>query len=195
MKKIFIACLVGLVFFTTSCKKKDNVDLEKVVSSIQLTGDLVTKKVYYHNVAEYDDNNFFMRLLGVDKKVWIEYTGLADLMIELGSVEKKVEGNKIYVRIPKTKISKVYVQNDNASDIVFYTPDGQIFNLGNVSSSEGTKALQYAQEKMTQAIKEDLSLLRMAQTRASRLIEEKIKEFASDSDYSYTIIWEYEDNA
>ena len=194
MKK-YIICLIFLLIIVTGCKK-DTAELERSVSRITLTGDLVTKKLYYHNVAEYDGSksNFFLRLLGIDKKAWIEYTGLTDLSIDLTAVKITTTGNKIHVFIPKTKINRVYVKNDDSSDIVFYNSDGKIFNLGNVSSSEGTEALKAAQEKMTELVKNDTGLLRMAQIRAKTLIEEKIKEFTKDSDSSYSIEWEYEDN-
>lgn len=194
MKK-YIICLIFLLIIVTGCKK-DTVELEKSVSRITLTGDLVTKKLYYHNVAEYDGSksNFFLRLLGIDKKAWIEYTGLTDLSIDLTAVKITTSGNKIHVFIPKAKINRVYVKNDDSNDIVFYNSDGKIFNLGNVSSSEGTEALKAAQEKMTELVKSDTGLLRMAQIRAKTLIEEKIREFTKESDSSYSIEWEYEDN-
>ena len=194
MKK-YIVCLIFILILVTGCKS-NNVDLEKNISRITLTGDLVTKKLYYHNVAEYDGSksNFFLRLLGIDKKAWIEYTGLTDLSIDLTQVKITTNGNKIHVFIPKTKINRVYVKNDNPDDIIFYNSDGKIFNLGNVSSSEGTEALTAAQNKMTELVKADTGLLRMAQIRAKTLIEEKIKEFTKESESSYSIEWEYEDN-
>ena len=195
MKKRYIICLIIMFIFITGCKK-DNVDLEKSVSKISLTGDLVTEKLYYHNVAEYDGSksNFFLRLFGIDKKAWIEYTGLTDLSIDLTGVKITTDGKKIHVFIPKTKINKVYVKNDNKEDIIFYNSNGDIFNLGNVSSAEGIEALKVAQEKMTEDVKGNTQLLRMAQIRAKNLIEEKIKLFTEDSNLDYTIEWEYEEN-
>ena len=196
MKKNLVLCLIFLLLITTACKK-DDTNLENNISKITLTGDLVTKKLYYHNVAEYDGSksSFLLRLFGVDKKAWIEYTGLTDLSIDLTGVKITTKGKTIHVFIPKTKINRVYVKNDDPDDIIFYNSDGKIFNLGNVSSSEGTEALTAAQNKMTEIVKSDTALLRMAQIRAKILIEEKIKEFAQDSDLSYTIEWEYEDNS
>ena len=195
MKKIYIVIIILLMFTTTSCKK-ETFDLEKSVSNISLFGNLVTNKVYYHNVAEFDgsDSNFFLRLFGINKKVWIEYTGLTDLSIELSDVKPTVNGNKIHVFIPKTKIGKCYVQNENVNDIIFYTSDGNIFNLGNVSTKEGAEALSEAQKLMCDAVKSDKELLRKAQKRAESLIKDKIKAFTNGSDSSYTVEWEYEDN-
>ena len=194
MKK-YIICLLFILLFATACKN-DNVDLEKSISKISLTGDLVTKKIYYHNVAEYDGSksNFFLRMFGIDKKAWIEYTGLTDLSIDLTAVKITTDGKKIHVFIPKTKINKVYVKNDEPGDIVFYNSKGDIFNLSNVSSSEGVEALSVAQNEMTNDVKNNTQLLRMAQIRAKNLIEEKIKLFTEESNISYTIEWEYEEN-
>ena len=196
MKKKYIVCLLVILLFTlTACKNNEN-ELEKIVSNISLSGNLVTNKVYYHNVAEYDGSksNFILRFLGIDKKVWIEYTGLTDLSIELSRVKTTVNGKKIHVFIPKTKVSKCYAKNDNPEDIVFYSSDGNIFNLGNVSASEGSEALAIAQNIMCDAVKNDQELLRKAQKRAESLIKEKIKAFTEKSNVSYTIEWEYEDN-
>ena len=195
MKKRYILIFIIMLLITTACGK-DNQELEKTVSKITLTGDLVTKKIYYHNVAEYDGSksSFFLRVFGIDKKAWIEYTGLTDLSIDLTEVKITTNGNKIHVFIPKTKINKVYVKNDDPSDIVFYNSKGDIFNLGNVSSAEGVEALKVAQEEMTEDVKANTQLLRMAQIRAKNLIEEKIKVFTEESGLSYTIEWEYEEN-
>ena len=196
MKKRYIISLLLLFLFTTTACKNDNTDLEKIVSNISLSGNLVTNKVYYHNVAEYDGSkaNFLLRLFGIDKKIWIEYTGLTDLSIELSRVKTSVHGNKIHVFIPKTKVSKCYAKNDGPDDIVFYGSDGSIFNLGSVSTSEGSEALALAQTVMCDAVKNDKELLRKAQKRAESLIKEKIKAFTEESDSSYSIEWEYEEN-
>jgi hypothetical protein len=84
--------------------------------------------------------------------------------------------------------------NEREDDIIFYTSDGKIFDFGSVSSSEGVEALSLAQNMMYEAVKNDTSLLRMAQIRAKSIIEEKISELAKDADVSYTIDWTYEDN-
>ncbi len=195
MKKKCIICLIIMLLFTTACGGSST-KLEETVSKISLTGDLVTKKVYFHNVAEFDGSrsNFFLRLFGIDKKAWIEYTGLTDLSIDLTKVKITTDGKKIHVVIPKTTIHKAYVLNEREDDIIFYTSDGKIFDFGSVSSSEGVEALSLAQNMMYEAVKNDTSLLRMAQIRAKSIIEEKISELAKDADVSYTIDWTYEDN-
>lgn len=194
MKKKYIICLIIMILFTTACGS--NTKLEESISKISLTGDLVTKKVYYHNVADFDGSrsNFFLRLFGIDKKAWIEYTGLTDLSIDLTKVKITADGRKIHVVIPKTTIHKAYVMNEREDDIIFYTSDGKIFNFGSVSSSEGVEALSLAQNAMYEAVKKDTSLLRMAQIRAKGIIEEKIVELAKEADVTYTIDWTYEEN-
>ena len=193
MKKRIIIVLVLLLLVTTSCKK-DKVDLSKIASAISSSDSLVTNKVYYHNVAEYEGGSFLLRLLGIDKKVWIEYTGLTDLSIPLGEVKTTIDGDKIHVLIPKVKIDRCYVQNENDTDFTFYTPDGSIFHLGDVSSSEGTEAFKKAQNDMCEAVKHDTDLLRRAQRRAENLLKEKIRVLTEDSDALYSVIWEYADN-
>lgn len=196
MKKRYVICLIIMLLFVTACKNGNTTKLEESVSKISLTGDLITKKIYYHNVAEFDGSksSFFLRLFGINKKAWIEYTGLTDLSIDLTKVKITTDGKIIHVVIPKTTIHKVYVKNDDENDIIFYTADGKIFNLGTVSSSEGVEALSVAQNMMYDAVKQDTGLLRMAQIRAKNLIEEKIKAFTEEANVSYTIDWVYEEN-
>ena len=195
MRKSYIIVLLLLLLTMTACGSNEK-ELEQVVSNISFSGVLETNKVYYHNVAEYDGSksNFFLRLFGIDKKVWIEYTGLTDLGIELSGVKASVNGNKIHVVIPKTKVGKCYAVNEKPGDIVFYSSDGAIFNLGNVSADEGSEALTLAQTVMCNAVKQDKELLRRAQKRAESILKEKINAFTKDSNASYTIEWEYEDN-
>ena len=195
MKKVYILLIILLLTCVTACKK-DNIELEKSLSKMSLTGDLITKKVYYHNVAEYDgsNSNFFRRVFGIDKKAWIEYTGLVDLGIDLTQVKITADGNKIHVLIPKTKLNKATVKNTKSDDIIIYNSDGSILKLGEVSASEGTEAIGVAQKTMMENVEKDTQLLRMAQIRAKNVLEEKIKSFIGESDSSYYIEWEYVDN-
>lgn len=195
MKKRYVLLIILLLLCVTACKN-DDIELEKSLSKMTFTGDLITKKVYYHNVAEYDGSksNFFRRLFGIDKKAWIEYTGLVDLGIDLTEVKVSTEGKKIRVLIPRARLNKATVKNTKSDDIVIYNSDGSIFNLGEVSASEGTEAIGVAQQAMMENVQKDTQLLRMAQIRAKNILEERIKAFIDESDSSYYIEWEYVDN-
>ena len=53
MKKIYFSLIICCILILTGCGKNDITKLEKNLSSMELTGDLIVQKVYYHNVADY----------------------------------------------------------------------------------------------------------------------------------------------
>ena len=80
MKKkiiIGIVLLIVLVFvwLVMGVGKNDIESLEKNISKIELSGDLVTLKTYYHNVAEVqkEAGTGIAHWFEKDRKLWIEY--------------------------------------------------------------------------------------------------------------------------
>ena len=60
----FYVLIVCCILILTGCGKNDITKLEKNLSSMELTGDLIVQKVYYHNVADYkkEAQDGFLRL-------------------------------------------------------------------------------------------------------------------------------------
>lgn len=187
---LFVLCLTG-------CGKDNIEDLEKNLSKIELTGDLVTLETYYHNVAEVqkEAGSGITHWFEKDRKLWIEYTGIVKIGIDMSRVKIEAEGDQITVYIPKAEIiGKPDVLDEEFSKESFIDSEDGLINKNKITVEDSTEAMKVAQDTMTENVKKDTQLLKTAQKRAKNLIEEYINQFSGISETMYTIKWEYEEN-
>lgn len=191
---LIVLCLVVFWFISD----KDNIEsLEKNLSKIELSGDLVTLETYYHNVAEVekDAGTGIAHWFEKDRKLWIEYTGIVKVGIDLSNVKINTKGDIITVFIPKAKIiGKPNVLAEEFNKKSFLDSKDGILNKNELTTQDATKAMAFAQSTMQDSVRNDSQLLKTAQKRARNLIEEYINQFSGISDTLYTIKWEYEEN-
>ena len=191
---LIVLCLVG---FGLQFCKNDVEDLEKNVSKIELSGDLVTLETYYHNVAEVtkDAGTGIAHWFEKDRKLWIEYTGIVKVGIDLSKVKIDTNGDQITVFIPKAEIiGKPDVLDEEFSRESFIDSEDGLLNKNKITIEDSTKAIEVAQNTMQDSVRNNSQLLATAQKRARNLIEEYINQFSGISDTLYSIKWEYEDN-
>lgn len=202
-KKIYIIILVLIVFCLVwlglglGLSKDDVEKLEKNVSKIELSGDLVTLETYYHNVAEVpkDAGTGIAHWFEKDRKLWIEYTGIVKVGINMSNVKIDTNGNQITVFIPKAEIiGEPDVLNEEFSRESFIDSEDGLINKNKITIEDATEAMDVAQNTMQESVKNDSQLLKTAQKRAKNLIEEYINQFSGMSDTLYSIKWEYEEN-
>ena len=63
-----------------------------------------------------------------DRELWIEYTGIATIGIDMSMVEMKVEGNKVIVSLPKAKLLSIDIDEEKINeDSYFYSKDNLVF--------------------------------------------------------------------
>ena len=103
---LIVLCLIG---FGLGFGKQDVENLEKNISKIELSGDLVTLETYYHNVAEVkkEAGSGIAHWFEKDRKLWIEYTGIVKVGIDMSNVKIETNGNQITVFIPKAMFNRV----------------------------------------------------------------------------------------
>ena len=186
MKKIYFSLIICCILILTGCGKNDITKLEKNLSSMELTGDLIVQKVYYHNVADYkkEAQDGFLHIFDKDRDLWVEYTGTVELGIDLTKV--KVE--------TKTKILTPNIEQKGKNSFKFYDSKDGLLNGNELTMVDSTKAVQTAQEEMIETVKKDTQLLRTAQLRAKNLIEERIAIFSEMDESEYMLEWTYEEN-
>ena len=197
MKKIINFSVILLsILILTGCGKNKTQNLEKNLSNIQLTGDLVVQKVYYHNVAEYtkEKDSGLLHIFDKDRELWVEYTGTVELGIDLTKVKIETKGNKVEVFVPKTKILTPSIEQKGKDSFKIYDSKDGLLNGNNLTMTDSTKAVKEAQQEMLDTVKKDTQLLRTAQLRAKNLIEKRIAIFSELDESEYTISWTYEDN-
>lgn len=201
MKKIIyiiipILIVLCVFVFFINFRKSDIDDLEKNISKMDLYGDLVTLETYYHNVANYDKKagSGITHWFEKDRKLWIEYTGIVKLGIDMSSVKIDTKGDRITVFVPKAKIigKPTLLDEDFTKASFIDSEDG--LNKNELTTEDATKAMEFAQNTMQNNVRNDSQLLNLAQKRAKNLIEEYINQFSGISNTLYSIEWEYEAN-
>ncbi len=194
MKKIYII-LILFVLCLTGCKKDNIENLEKNLSKIELTGNLITLETYYHNVAEVTKKagSGITHWFEKDRKLWIEYTGVAKIGIDMSKVRIETKGNQITVFIPKAKIiGNPDVFEEKFNEKSFIDSEDGLINKNKITVEDSAKAMKVAQDTMKENVENDSQLLNTAQKRARNLIEEYINQFSGISSTLYSIKWEYE---
>ena len=197
MKK-FIYIMIPLLTLVclTGCQQSDAKNVEKSMSKIELTGNLVTLEAYYHNVADYEKKaeGGIIHLFDKDRTLWIEYTGTVKLGIDLSKVKIKPNGNQITVIIPATEIFDVNINEKELSKNVFIVDKDGLFNGNKLTMEDSANAVKEAQDTMKENVQNDTQLLNNAQRRAKNLVEGYIEQLSGISSKLYTINWEYVEN-
>ena len=194
MKKIGnIITIILTSLCLTGCGRGTVDDLNENIKKIELTGNLVTYKAYYHNVIEYEKEkgSGVTHLFEKDRKMFIEYTGTVKLGIDLSKVKIDVNGDKIDVFVPMAKvIGEPNIDKDTFKEENFIeSKDG--INKNKITADDSSEVFNKAQKNIKNSASKDEELLSLAQKRAKVIIEENIKEFSKLNDDKYTINWEY----
>lgn len=191
MKKtgILICLLISLCL--CGCQKKDLTNKEPDISQIRTICNLATLEAYYNNVAKYkkSPDPGITHIFEIDREMWIEYTGVAKIGIDMSKVNMSIEDDHIKIFIPSAKVLSIDISEID-KDSYIYSADG--WNKNEFTPKEETEAINIAQEKMRNNVENNSQLLANAQTRAKELIESYINQLGELSNKTYKIDWEYE---
>lgn len=165
-----------------------NNKVEPDFSSINSVCELATLECYYHNVAKYEvDANGLFKFMGAGyKKIWIEYSGIVKLGIDMNKlhVSEPDENNVITIKIPDAEIQSVDLDEDSMSEP--YTDKG-IFTK--ITAEEKTETVAKAQEDMEKTAGENTQMFAQAKERAKAIIEGYIKNMGNELGEEYTVKW------
>ncbi|WP_275206532.1 DUF4230 domain-containing protein [Adlercreutzia equolifaciens] len=159
-------------------------------SGISSVCELATLKCYYHNVAESREeaSGIFGGLLGTGyKKLWMEYSGIVEVGIDVAQVQisQPTEEGVVRVHIPDAQILSISLDKDSLSDPLV---DAGLFT--EVSMEEKTNAVASAQENMEETARQNTSMLAQAKERAKRTIEGYIVNAGRAIGETYIVEWE-----
>lgn len=172
---------------------KSGPKLQKIKNICELS----TLKCYSHNVAIVDkaknEDGTLFDFLKKDRTLWIEYTGVATIGIDASKIEMDTDGNEVTITIPEAKLINVAIDDESLTEDSFYESQDD-WLVKNVFTTDYQKdALKTAQKQMEEAILANPQLMRNAQIRAQRLIENYIIEVGKSSENPFVITWVYED--
>ena len=181
---VLVACLAGGTFAYRYYKTE-----EADFSKINTICELATMKYYYHNVAqkETEASGRFKWLLNTGyKKIWVEYSGIAELGIDVNKIEISKPNRKgvIEIKMPEAEILNkdfdIESVGEPLTDAGFFTK---------ITKEEETEIFAKAQENMMNAVESDNTLFEQARERAKELIEDYIKNVGKEMGKEYTVKW------
>lgn len=186
MKKIIctaLACLL-MLFALTSCAPKKIIDVKPDILQIHNICELATLECIYQNVAEINKSK--THFTETDRKMWIEYTGIAKVGVDIEDIKMSVNGTVVNIEIPEpTVLSKEY----DEKSFIHYANKDRMLDKNAISADEQNQAIAIAQNEMVKNIMNNKSLLNNSSIRVKALIENYINQIGELSGIEYTINW------
>lgn len=182
LKKCALAVmLVLMVCVLSSCGKKEKADF----SSINKIAQLSAYECYYHNVASLEEpGNQFVIKYG-NKKVWIEYTGVVTIGIDVSKVKlKEKDNNVVEITIPPVQVQGTKIEKNGIGQVLIETG-----TFASITKEEEFAAISEAQKCMEESASKDTGLLAQGKERVKYLLENFVKTIGNQLGRDYTIEW------
>ncbi len=188
-RKNIVILIVLLLLVITGCGNK-NPDVKPSLSQVRNISDLATVKAYYHNVAKVEKKKGqgLTHLFEVDRKYWIEYTGVVKIGIKMSSITIDEKDNVVTINMPRAEILSHHCENYN-DDSIYKNEDG--FNENKIEDSEINEAIKKADEEMLEKVKNNQSLFNRAEDGAEKLIQNYIEQVGKISGKKYEVKFVY----
>ena len=188
---------VMLTVVLTGCGKQETVQMpEPKIEQVRSICNLATVQCYYHNVAKSEKKaeKGLTHLGEKDRKFWIEYTGIANLGIDVAEVQMNVDGTEIEVTLPEAKLLNISIDRKTLNeDSYISSADG--LNKNEITAEDQTAAINQAQQEMQKTVAANTTLLLNAQNRAKKLIENYIVQLGEAAGVEYHITWKYSETS
>ena len=189
MKNTKFTCVILITLLSINClfgcgSQKQKPDF----SSIKSVCELSTLKCYYHNVATFEKNaHGLLKVFGSGyKKIWIEYSGIVNLGIDINKVDisEPDTNNVITIKIPDAEVQSTSLDKSTLSEPL---TDKGVFTK--ITTEEKTEALSSAQQNMKETAQKDTSLLAQAKEHAKLILQGYINNLGEEFNEEYTIKW------
>lgn len=198
MRRINLGWMIAIMIAVTleGCGKTEEVNVpEPQIEQVRSICNLATVQCYYHNVAKSEKkaDKGITHLGEKDRKFWIEYTGIANLGIDVSEVQMKVDGTEVHVTLPEAKLLNISIDRETLNeDSYISSADG--LNKNEITADDQTQAINKAQQKMEETVAANTTLLLNAQNRAKKLIENYIEQLGEAAGIEYHVTWKYLDS-
>ena len=165
--------------------KEPTVALE--LSQMQNVCELATLECYYHNTAKFDSQKRVL-FWNTSKRLWIEYSGVVKVGVDIGGLDMEVDGNVVTITLQEAKVMSCNVDEKSLTPESFYTETTGL-GSGEITAEDQSEAFQAAQDGMLETAQGDALLLRQARERAQLLIENYVKNVGEAIGVAYQIQW------
>lgn len=194
MKKIIaLALALATCFLLTSCSQENESSVPEKIPEPEITKmrsicELATMECYYHNVAKfYEEKAESFLWFTKDKHFWIEYSGVVTIGIDASLVNVMVEDEKVTITMPPAKVLGCKVDETTLNDRSVIVANGSAA----VTAEDQTAAFKEAQKEMQNVASNDMMLLKNAQQRAQKLIEDYVVNLGEMVGKEYYVTWLY----
>lgn len=191
-RRTFLFVLPALLLLLCGCGAKEEEQTEKKpeisISDMRAVCELATMECYYHNTAKLDSEKKVL-FWNTSKKLWIEYSGIVKLGIDVSRVDMKVDGNMVTIAMPEAEVLSCDVDETSLTKDSFYS-ETKGLGSGKVGAEEQSQAFEAAQKEMRAVVEQDEALLLQAGDRAKILLENYVKQIADAAGVTYEVRWE-----
>ncbi len=191
-RRTFLFVLPALLLLLCGCGAKEEEQTEKKpeisISDMRAVCELATMECYYHNTAKLDSEKKVL-FWNTSKKLWIEYSGIVKLGIDVSRVDMKVDGNVVTIAMPEAEVLSCDVDETSLTKDSFYS-ETKGLGSGKVGAEEQSQAFEAAQKEMRAVVEQDEALLLQAGDRAKILLENYVKQIADAAGVTYEVRWE-----
>lgn len=158
------------------------------LSQMQSVCELATLECYYHNTAKSTSTKPIL-FWNTSKKLWIEYSGIVKIGIDISDLNMKINGNVVTIALPDAKILSCKVDDASLSKDTFYS-ESKGLGAGKITAEDQSRAFAEAQENMLEEAQKDHTLLLQAKERAKALLLNYVKNIGDAVGISYEVQWE-----
>ncbi len=143
------------------------------IRQMQSVCELATLECYYHNTAKLDSQKRVL-FWNTSKKLWIEYSGIVKIGVDMNKLDLKVKDRVVTITLPEAKIFSCKVDEASLSEDTFYSEEKGLGG-SKVSADDQSKAFAQAQQNMLETVQQDETLLFQARERAQTLLLNYVK--------------------
>lgn len=193
IRELFVLILSLALALSAGCGKPSKEQEQEPTVALELSQmqnvcELATLECYYHNTAKFDSQKRVL-FWNTSKRLWIEYSGIVKVGVDIGGLDMKVKDNLVTVTLPQAKVMSCNVDEKSLTDESFYAETSGL-GSGKITAQDQSEAFQAAQDGMLKAAQEDELLLHQARERARLLIENYVKNVGEAVGVEYQIQWE-----
>ena len=198
-KKLSILFITSIMLFSmTGCSMKNDsaqIDIpmeEPNISQMKSVCELATLECFYHNTAKLDTPGKFL-FWNTNKKLWIEYSGVVTIGIDISSLDMKMKNNTVTITMPDAKVLSSRIDETSLTENSFYAESkgigGSSIGAGKITAEDQSQAFEEAQKNMQEEAQKDATLLLQAKGRAQTLLQNYVKNIGEAIGVEYDIQW------
>lgn len=178
MKKIFL--VIAIVSSILLCSCSDNQQISLDISEMRKICDMAVLECYYHNNVEVSKKQFKV----LNKLEWVDYGCTVKLGIDISRVKIDVDGMNVNIKLPDAEI--IGEPSVDIPSIKILTDGG----WAKITKEDERDALDKAQENAKKTVLENKQLLRNAEDRVQKILENYIKQIGDFSGTQYVVKFE-----